>query len=221
MCLPIGLGAADSSEADALMVARQAVPRGEMLFARGDPFVAVVAVNTGFFKTRQVDAHDNEQVTGFHMAGELIGLDGLGADCHTVDAIALEDSQVCVVPYAQWLQLLRRSTGLQSGFHRLLGAEIARGLATSVAHHLRAEVRVARFLLDLAARLQSRGYSGTDFVLRMSRAEMGSFLGLTLETVSRSLSAFQAQQWLEVRQRHLCIRDPEALTRLVAAESTC
>lgn len=217
----MGLDGDELAHTDGLVATRQAVPRGSALFRAGDAFVALLAVNTGYFKTRQVGAQGDERVTGFHMAGDLIGLDGLGADRHTVDAIALEDSHVCVVPYAQWLRLLRQVPSLQRHFHRLLGLEIARAVGLRAADHVRAEARVAAFLLDLAARLHARGYSGTELVLRMSRAEIGSFLGVTLETVSRALSAFQARRWLEVRQRQVRIVDAAALTRLVASESAC
>jgi len=221
LCLPLGLSAEELDDAGEMVAYRQAVARGEALFRHGDTFHSVFAVRTGFFKTRTVGADGHEWITGFRMSGDLVGLEGLGDDRHLGDALALEDSQVCVIPYPPLMALLRDSPPLQRQFHRLLAREIARDHPERLPGRLRADTRVAAFLLDLAERLQARGFSGSSFVLRMTRAEIGSFLGLTLETVSRAFSAFQSKGWIEVNQRDIRIVDPEALAVTVRAEVPC
>lgn len=221
LCLPLGLTVDELEHADLMVANRQSVPRGQALFHHGDTFQSVFAVRTGFFKTRTLGPDGHELVTGFRMAGDLIGLEGLGDDRHVGDALALEDSQVCVIPYSQLMELLRTLPSLQRQFHRLLGREIARDLAVRLPGRMRAETRVAAFLMDLAERLQARGFSGSSLVLRMTRAEIGSFLGLTLETVSRAFSALQGRHWIEVHQRDVRLADPGALRQLVQAELAC
>lgn len=221
LCLPLGLSPEEIGKAGEVVAYRQAVNRGEALFRDGDTFHALFAVRTGFFKTRRVGLDGHEWVTGFRMAGDLIGLEGLGDDRYHGDALALEDSQVCVIPYPPLMTLLRDAAPLQRQFHRLLAREIPTDHPERLPGRLRADTRVAAFLLDLAERLQARGFSGSSFVLRMTRAEIGSFLGLTLETVSRAFSGFQSRGWIAVEQRDVTIVDPDALREVVRAEVLC
>ena len=195
---------------------RLKVSQGDALFRAGDRFDSLFAVWTGFFKTVLTTAQGREQVTGFEMAGDLLGLDGIYADRHAVDAIALEDSQVCVIPFGALQSLAREEPMLQQRLHRLMSLEIVSDHRAML--HLGsmyAEERLAVFLLDLAARLEARGYSGSSLLLRMSRAELGSYLGLKLETVSRTLSRFQANGLLHVSHREVRITDPEGLRRVL------
>jgi CRP/FNR family transcriptional regulator len=199
-----------------LVAGRRRLAHGESLFRAGDRFDTVFAVWTGFFKTVVATRQGREQVTGFQMAGELLGLDGIAAGRHEVEAIALEDSQVCVIPYAQLQTLAREMPLLQRQFHRLMSREIVNDHGVMVQlGSMHAEERVAAFLLDLTHRLQTRGFSASSVLLRMSREEMGSFLGLKLETVSRTLSKFQASGLLFVRQRQIRITDPTGLQQLL------
>ena len=221
LCLPLGLSDQELALAGPMVAQRQAVARGDTLFRHHDPFRAVFAVRTGFFKTRTLGPAGHEWITGFRMAGDLVGLEGLADEHHVGDAVALEDSQVCVIPYPPLMALLRDMPALQRQFHRLLGREIARDQTLRLPGRLRADTRVAAFLLDLAERLQSRGFSGSSFVLRMTRAEIGSYLGLTLETVSRAFSAFQTRGWIEVQQRDVRLVDTPALQQAVQAEMPC
>jgi CRP/FNR family transcriptional regulator len=138
------------------------------------------------------------------MAGELLGLDGISTDRHTCDAVALEDSQVCVIPYDQLEDLSREFTDLQHQFHKIMSREIVRDHGVMLLlGSMRAEERLAAFLLNLTQRLQARGFSASELVLRMTREEIGSYLGLKLETVSRTFSKFQDDGILEVKQRQI------------------
>jgi CRP/FNR family transcriptional regulator len=216
LCLPVGFSTPELQRLDALVAQRRSVKRGATLFHRGDRFEAVYAVRTGFFKTRLSSDDGRDQVTGFQMAGELIGLDGIGTDSHTCDAVALEDSQVCVIPFAELEHLSREFPELQRQFHKIMSREIVRDHGVMLLlGSMRAEERLAAFLLNLAQRLQARGFSASELVLRMTREDMGTYLGLKLETVSRCFSKFQEDGVLEVKQRQIRINDPAALQRLV------
>ena len=217
ICLPVGLSREELEQIDHRLVAvRRKVARGDTLFRAGDRFEALYAVWTGFFKTVVASNHGYEQVTGFQMAGELIGLSGIDSGQHEVDAIALEDSQVCVIPFAELESLEREVPALQVQFHKMMSREIATGHQVMLQlGSMHAEERVAAFLLNLTERLRARGFSASSVVLRMSREEIGSYLGVKLETVSRTFSKFQASGLLFVRQRHIQITDPVGLQHLL------
>ena len=220
LCLPVGCLEPELERLDALVGTRRTVRRGETLFRTGEPFEAVYAVRTGFFKTRVSSNDGRDQVTGFQMAGELLGLDGISTDRHSCDAVALEDSQVCVIPYAQLEQLSREFTDLQRQFHKIMSREIVRDHGVMLLlGSMRAEARLAAFLLNLAQRLKARGFSPSSLVLRMTREEIGTYLGLKLETVSRCFSKLQEDRVLQVRQREVQILDQPALERLVDGAS--
>ena len=216
-CLPAGLSRKELEQIDNRLVSgRRKVASGQALFRAGDRFDAVFVVWTGFFKTILSSTQGCEQVMGFQMAGELIGLGGIDTGRHEVDAVALENSQVCVVPFTELEALGREVPRLQRQLHRIMSHQIAfNHNVMLLLGSMYAEERVAAFLLDLTHRLQARGYSASTVLLRMSREEIGSFLGLTLETVSRTLSKLQSSGQLSVRQRQIRINDPAALQQLI------
>jgi CRP/FNR family transcriptional regulator len=217
LCLPGELCAEDVTRVENLVYARRRLKRGESLFNAGGDFSAVYSVRSGFFKTSVLDDDGREQVTGFFMAGELLGLEGITGR-HQATASALEDSEVCVLPYALVEQLAREIPALQRQLHAVLAREIARDHGVMLLlGSMRAEERLATFLLNLSKRFVRRGYSPTEFHLRMTREEIGSYLGLKLETVSRLFSAFQKDGLIEVQQKHVRIRDIEGLERVLAA----
>jgi CRP/FNR family transcriptional regulator, anaerobic regulatory protein len=219
LCLPVGMSTEQLDRLDGLIGTRRQVGRGEALFRIGEPFGALYAVRTGFFKTCVTSEEGRDQVTGFQMAGELLGLDGIGSDRHTCDAVALEDSQVCVIPFGMLEDLSREFSDLQRQFHRIMSREIVRDHGVMLLlGSMRAEERLAAFLLNLTKRLQARGYSSSSLVLRMTREEIGSYLGLKLETVSRAFSKFQDEGLLEVKQRQIVVLDPQGLRALVSGE---
>jgi len=220
LCLPVGFSAEELERLDGLVATRRSIGRGDTLFRRGDPFRGVYAVRTGFFKTCSTSEEGREQVTGFQMAGELLGFDGIGDTVHSCDAVALEDSQVCVIPYARLEELSREFALLQRQFHRVMSREIVREHGVMMLlSSMRAEERLAAFLSNLAQRLEARGFSASSLVLRMSREEIGTYLGLSLETVSRCFSRLHEQGVLDVQQRNIRILDPAALQKLVAGVS--
>jgi len=216
LCLPVGIAEEQMERLDAIVAKRRSLARGEMLFRTGEPFTSLYAVRTGFFKTCLSSEDGRDQVTGFQMAGELLGLDGIGTDHHTCDAVALEDSHVCVIPYSQLEELSREISDLQRHFHKIMSREIVREHGVMLLlGSMRAEERLAAFLLNLTQRLGARGFSASSLVLRMTREEIGSYLGLKLETVSRAFSKFQEDGVLEVKQRQIQVLNPQALQNLV------
>jgi CRP/FNR family transcriptional regulator len=204
LCLPVGMSNQQLERLDDIVATRRTVARGEALFHVGDAFTALYAVRTGFFKTCVSSEEGRDHVTGFQMAGELLGLDGIGTDRHTCDALALEDSQVCIIPFHQLEELSRELSDLQRHFHKIMSREIVRDHGVMLLlGSMRAEERLAAFLLNLTQRLRTRGFSSSSLILRMTREEIGSYLGLKLETVSRTFSKFQDDGILEVKQRHI------------------
>jgi CRP/FNR family transcriptional regulator, anaerobic regulatory protein len=216
LCLPIGLSPEEMSKVDDLVFVRRPIKRGEHLFRLGEPFDSLYAARSGFFKTKLLLEDGREQVTGFHMAGELMGMDGIGTDRHTCDAVALEDSEVCVIPFQRLESLSREMETLQRHFHKVMSREIVREHGVMLLlGSMRAEERLAAFLLNLSQRLSTRGYSPSEFILRMTREEIGSYLGLKLETVSRVFSKFQEEGSIAVQQKNIRILDPKGLRETI------
>lgn len=222
LCLPVGLDETEFARVDALVGGRRKVKRGHNLYRAGDKFEAIYAVRTGFFKTDVLLEDGRNQVTGFQMAGELMGMDGISSEAHTCNAIALEDSEVCAIPYAMLEQLQHEIRALQHHFHKVMSREIVRDHGVMMLlGTMRAEERLAAFLLNLSQRFTARGYSATDFHLRMTRDEIGSFLGLKLETVSRALSHFADEGLISVQQKHIRILDIEGLKKVLSQQTKC
>ena len=222
LCMPVGFDQKDMHKLDEIVTVRKKIKQGDLLFENGEIFTSLYAIRTGFFKTSVASEDGREQVTGFQMAGEIIGLDGIVNDQHSCDAVALEDAEVCVMPFDRIEEISREVTALQHHVHKIMSREIVREHGVMLLlGSMRAEERLAAFLLNLVQRLHSRGFSQTELVLRMTREEIGSYLGLKLETVSRTFSKFVDDGIVEVKQRHVKILDPEALQRLVNTQPQC
>jgi CRP/FNR family transcriptional regulator, anaerobic regulatory protein len=215
-CLPSGLSHEELGEARAGAQGHRRVKRGEALYQAGDSFRSLYAVRLGFFKSFVVTEDGRSQITGFQMAGDLLGLDGIDTEAHSLSAVALEDSDVCVFPYAQLETSSSHVPALQRQLHRAMSREIVRehGIMMLLGT-MRAEERVAAFLLNLSQRFMARGYAGGEFNLRMTREEIGSYLGLKLETVSRILSRFQECGLITTRNRYVRILNKVGLAELV------
>ena len=221
LCLPVGLPRHALARLATIVAAPKPVPRGQALFRAGQPLRSLYAVRSGSFKTCLTHEPGRHQVTSFPLAGDLLGLDGIGSAHHTVDAVALASSQVCAIPYLPLAELAHESRDLQRQLHRILSREIVRDHGVMrMLGGMRADERLAAFLLDLARQLQARGLPATSLVLRMTRDELGSHLGLKLETVSRSFSRLQDDGLLAVRQRRIRILDTVGLARLAGGAPT-
>ena len=214
--MPIGLDVVDMQKLDEVVATRRHVKQGELLFRDGEEFKSLFAIRTGFFKTSVATPDGLEQVTGFQMAGEIIGLDGIVTDQHSCNAIALEDADVCVMPFSNVEQLSRDFPVLQRHVHKVMSREIVReNSMMMMIGNMRSEERLAVFLLNLVQRLHARGFSQSEIVLRMSREDIASYLGMKLETVSRAFSRLSDEGIIEVKQRYVGILNPQALKKIV------
>lgn len=214
LCLPVGLDASALRQLDDVVTTRRRVKRGEPLYRTGDTFLALYAVRVGTFKTTVITADGREQITGYQMSGDLLGLDGIASRHHRCAANALEDSETCVMPFERLAEVARAVSALQQSLHRFLSREIGRDQQLMLAlGRLRGEERVAAFLINLAERHRARGFAANEFVLRMTRAEIGNYLGLELETVSRLFSRLAREGLLQVNGRVVRGLDLEGLRK--------
>jgi CRP/FNR family transcriptional regulator len=218
--MPVGFDQKDMHKLDEIVTIRKKIKQGDFLFENGETFTSLYAIRTGFFKTSLASEDGREQVTGFQMAGEIIGLDGIVNDRHTCNALALEDAEVCVMPFDHIEDLSREFPVLQKHVHKIMSREIVRehGMMMLLGN-MSAEERLANFLVNLVQRLFARGQSQSEFILRMSREEIGSYLGLKLETVSRTFSKYSEEGIIEVKQKHIKILKPDLLKQLVKLPS--
>ena len=222
LCLPMGLDMADMDRLDQIIGRRRKVVRGATLFRIGDPFVNLYAIRLGHFKTYQINRGGEEQVTGFQMGGELLGMDAISTDRHHCNALALEDSEVCEIPFPNLQQLLADMPTLLRHFHRMMSQEITREQGVMLLlGNMQATQRFAAFIVNLASRYEARGYSATKFQLRMSREEIGNYLGLTIESISRLLSKFKKEGLLRVNNREIELLNPAKLKAITAGTDTC
>lgn len=216
LCLPLGLSEEEMRKLDDLVALRKRVKRGEHLYRAGQAFDSIYAIRSGFFKTDVLLEDGRDQVTGFQMTGELLGLDGISNERHSCNSVALEDSEVCVIPFNRLEGLSREIHHLQHHFHKVMSREIVRDHGVMMLlGTMRAEERLAAFLINLSQRFTARGFSPAEFYLRMTREEIGSYLGLKLETVSRAFSRFQEEGLIAVQQKHIRILNTPGLKQIM------
>lgn len=188
---------------------------GKRIYLIGQPFDTLFIVNSGFLKTIVIDDYGNEQVLGFPMKGDVLGMDSIGSQQHTTEVVALSDCDLILIPYQILSALGRANAELLHSMLGVISRELAREQkAICMLSALGAEAKVARFLLVLGKRYSQLGYSGKVYNLRMTRLEIANYLGLAIETVSRALSAFHELGWIAVCLRQIRIIDVESLTTL-------
>lgn len=222
ICLPTGLTEADMEKLDKIIGRRRKVPRDGHLYRVGDPFTNLYAIRLGHFKTHQINPNGDQQITGFQMAGELLGMDAISTDRHHCNAVALEDSEVCEIPFARLEALFAEMPALLHHFHRMMSQEITREQGVMLLlGNMRAEQRFASFLINLSSRYAARGYSSVAFQLRMTREEIGNYLGLTIESISRLLSKFKKHGCIKVSNRDVELLDQATLKQVAAGTLSC
>lgn len=216
LCLPTGLDESDTQRLDKI-IARRKVPRDSFLYRIGDRFTSLYAIRVGHFKSYQQNIAGDRQITGFQMTGELLGIDAINSERHQCDAVALEDSEVCEIPFELLETLFAQIPTLLHHFHRILSQEITNEQKIiMLLGNMRAEQRFAAFLISLSIAYVARGYSATRFQLRMTREDIGNHLGLTIESISRMIAKMRKDLLIQVRQRDVEILDLPALARLAA-----
>jgi len=215
LCLPAGIGVQDLVQLEDIVRRKRPMERRERLFRSGDSLSSIYVARDGAFKTVSVSEAGDEQVIGFHLAGELVGLDALGSGAHRCEAIALTDANVCEVPFQDLASVAAQLPSLQQQLLRVIGQSADRDQDhMEMLAKRQANERIALFLHGLSGRLQRIGQSGSDFKLPMSREDIASFLGLALETVSRGFSRLQDDGVISVLGRRIEILDPGELDRL-------
>jgi len=220
LCLPVDLDEVALRRLDEIIHVRMRIRRKGNLYRPGERFNALYAIRLGTFKTTVLAEDGCQQMTGYHMAGEIIGLDGIGDERYSCDATALEDSEVCVLPWNEIDRLAADMPELRRNLYRVISRDASREQAMMLLLGSRtAGERLAIFLLNVADRYRDRGYSSCEFVLRMTREEIASYLGLKLETVSRLFSSLQENGLLQVQGRAVKLLDVPRLRLEVAARA--
>ncbi len=216
LCLPLGLCPEDVERLDIIVKRAKPLHRGDFVFRVGDRFKSLFVVKTGSVKTFSPSPDGGEQVLGFHLPGELVGLDAIERNIHACSARVLETSAICEIPYNRLEELTAAMPSLQRQMYRLLSKEIAHDTEMLLLLGKKsADERLAAFVISMSHRLQKRGLSATDFHLSMSRHEIGNYLGLAVETVSRLFTRFQDDGLMKVDRKHLTILDMTGLEALV------
>ncbi len=212
LCLPAGLEASELERLESALEKKMTLHRGESLYTVGDPLESLFAVRSGCMKTSVLSSDGVEQIIGFALPGELLGLDALSEERHQCSAVALDTTAICVLPFANIEALAAELPSLNRQLLKIMGAEISREQdLLSLLANKRASERLAAFLDNLSRRFSDRGYSSQDFRLYMSRQEMANYLGMTIETVSRTLSAWQREGLIHIESKALSILDRDGL----------
>ncbi|MGB0721554.1 MAG: fumarate/nitrate reduction transcriptional regulator Fnr [Gammaproteobacteria bacterium] len=216
LCLPRGLRPDEVEKLDDIVKRRRPLQRGDYLYQAGESFASLFAVRSGSLKTVASASDGSEQILGFHMAGELVGLDAVRDEQHTCSAVALETTSVCEVPYGNLEELSRHVPSLHRQLFRLAGREIGNEYEMLLMLGNRsAEERLATFLWTLGTRLHERGFAQYEFNLTMSRHDIANYLGLAVETVSRLFTQMDREGILAVQRRHITILKPDVLRDMV------
>ena len=214
LCLSLGESGNDE-EASFLDKRCRKIEHGEYLFREDDPFDNIYAIRTGSIKTSVIIENGDEQVTGYHLPSELLGLNAISKGVHTEAAVALETSSVCEIPFHRLEGLARERPNIQYLLLNAMSKEIQHDhYQLTMVSRMSAEARLASFLLCISYHFQQRGFSATEFNLSLSRGDIASLLGLAVETVSRLLSRFQKEGLLSVSRKYFILRDIEALKRI-------
>lgn len=222
LCLPIALADEDVNRLDQIIERKRPLKKGEILFHQGEEFDSVFAVRTGTLKTYNITNSGEEQITGFYCPSELVGLSGIDENHYPVSAKALETTTVCEIPFAHLEQLSSQIPSLKHQLFRLMSRKICDDQQMMVLLGKKnADEKVASFLLNLSHRFKKRGYSATAFRLSMSRGEIGNYLGLAVETVSRVMTRFQKNGLIDVDGKEISIINLPEMEKLVGAAGEC
>ncbi|MVW75641.1 fumarate/nitrate reduction transcriptional regulator Fnr [Pseudomonas xionganensis] len=215
LCLPLSLNMEDMDALDEIVKRGRPLKKGEFLFRQGDAFNSVFAVRSGALKTFSLSDGGDEQITGFHLPSELVGLSGMDSEIYPVSAVALETTSVCEIPFERLDDLAMKLPQLRRQLMRIMSREIRDDQQMMLLLSKKtADERIATFLVNLSARFRARGFSANQFRLAMSRNEIGNYLGLAVETVSRVFTRFQQNQLLEAEGKEVHILDPIELCAL-------
>lgn len=220
LCLPISMDVRDMEKLDKIIQRSRPMHTGDHLYRSGDPFKALFAVRSGSIKSYLIDDEGVEQVTGFYLPGEVLGFDGIANSVHSCNTVALETSSLCEMPYERLEELTLSIPGLQHHFFQLMGKQIETDHQMMLTLSKKnAEGRIATLLQSLSRRYGRRNLSRNAMRLPMSRMDIGNFLGLTIETVSRTFSRLNKEGTISVDGREIVIKDHQRLDELCHDQS--
>lgn len=215
LCLPVMLAESEVEHLESIIQKGSTLKKGQNLFMAGDEFHHIFAVRSGSFVNNTISTEGEEQITGFFLPGEIIGMDSIHSGSHPTSARALETSSVCAIPFTRLKDLARDIPALQSQLFKIMSNEIhEEHTLMMLLGKKSAEERLASFVLNLSQRFQARGLSDLNFRLTMTRSQIGNYLGLAVETVSRLLSGYDQQGILQVKDKEISILDKERLSLL-------
>jgi len=213
-CLPQSMSANDIDDVNSIVITRKSIKKGQSLIRAGSDFHSIYTVRTGFFKTSITSPSGQEHLLDFRMTGDSLGLDGIAKKVHLTDSIALEDSNVCIIQYQDVEKMSKTSSVFLNHIFNLMSKELNRENYNLLMLQMNAEERLARFLQNLTQNLKIRGYSPSELLLRMTRVEIGQYLGLKLETISRTFTKLSKSGVVSINRRHLQILNLEALEKI-------
>ena len=219
LCLPRGMRREDLEELEKIIKRVRPLQRGEYLYHSGDKFQQIYAVRSGAIKAYKTTEDGNEQILGFYLPGELLGLDAIDKSEHVCSTVALETSSFCAIPFPRLEELCHKLPGLQHQMYRLMSRELTtENESMLLLGRKSAEEKIATFLINLSSRLHTLGYSATEFRLPMSRQEIGNYLGLTVETVSRIFSRLQKEMLISIDRKLIKVLDLDALQHMCSGK---
>ncbi|HEY9044157.1 MAG TPA: fumarate/nitrate reduction transcriptional regulator Fnr [Rheinheimera sp.] len=222
LCLPFSLNDSELNRLDDIIQRKKPLHKADMLFEAGQPQRCLYAIRTGSFKTFTLTEQGEQQITGFHLPGDIVGFDALSNQLHPSYAEALETAMVCEIPLPNLETLLDQLPRLRQQMMRLMSEDIqADQQMMLLLNRKTAEQKLATFLSQLAQRYASRGFSASEFRLTMTRSDIGNYLGLTVETISRLLSKLDKEQLIQVNGKLISINDKTALSKLGALTAHC
>ena len=219
LCLPFSLNDSELDKLDHIIQRKRPAHKGDHLFEAGKPLQALYAVRTGSFKTYTLTEQGEEQISGFHLPGDVIGFDAIGENNHPSYAQALETAMVCEIPFNNLDNLLDQLPKLRQQLMRLMSQDISGDQQMMLLLNRKtAEEKLAAFLTNLAQRFANRGFSRKEFRLTMTRGEIGNYLGLTVETISRLLGRFHKDDLIHVDGKVLTITNFDEVSRVAGME---
>ena len=219
LCLPIALSEGEMQQLDDIVERNRPYKKADHLYRQHDEFRSIFAVRSGSFKTYVLSSSGSGRVTGFYLPGEIIGMDGIADRTHANSAVALEHASICEIPFSQLESLSLKLPSLQHNFFSILGAEITKDQKIhTILSSYSAEQRIASFLLGVSSRYARVGLSPTRFHLPMTRGDIGEYLGLTVETVSRLFTALQKKGLISLDNREIALLEKDELRAIVGAD---
>jgi CRP/FNR family transcriptional regulator len=212
LCLPRGLKIADLEKLEHVVKGSRPIEKGKHIFRAEDPFESIYAVRTGSVKVYIINESGEEQIIGFYFPGEIIGFDAIEHHKHTCSAVTLETTTYCAMPYGKMSDICKEIPEFQNQMFRLLSREISNENQLLLTINKRsAEERIATFLISLSSRFRNLGYSAKEYNLPMSRQEIGNYLGLTIETVSRLFTKFQRNGLVKIDRKSISLENLPAI----------